>query len=490
MPVLFRIAVRNLVEHKAKTLIVGILIALGIAILVVGNSMLDTTTNGMEQYFTESYTGDLVISGDTSGQATIFGYQMNTGNEQLPTVPDYKQVYKHVNELPSVKHTASQVTGYALVQLGNEQQDFVSLWGVNPDDYWNFFNNIEIVEGKRLQEGKEGILLSEGTVKNYKKEYKVDIEPGYKLLLNSFGSSGFKIREVPVRGIFKPIHENQMMDRMAYIDVQSARSLMGMVVGSAEEIEIDEESTSLLSDESSNTDSMFGDSMVEDETEETGISESRQEDLLAILGDTSGREAASKPDSGAWHFIFLRLKDGTSVESMQQKINTYFTDNDISARAFTWEKASGMESFLTILRVGLNGAIAILAIVAIIIIMNTLVISVIDRTSEIGTMRALGAQKGFVFKLFTLETLTISIVFGLIGILLGSGIIGILNVLHIESENPFFLMMFGGPLLQTSLSVGAVSNSVLIILLVGFLASLYPVRVALKVQPIKAIHAE
>ena len=62
--------------------------------------------------------------------------------------------------------------------------------------------------------------------------------------------------------------------------------------------------------------------------------------------------------------------------------------------------------------------------VAVIIMMNTLVISVIERTGEIGTMRALGARKGFVWKMFLVETLTIAVVFGLIGTGLALGALG------------------------------------------------------------------
>ncbi len=64
------------------------------------------------------------------------------------------------------------------------------------------------------------------------------------------------------------------------------------------------------------------------------------------------------------------------------------------------------------IRIVFSVAILIVAIVAIIIIMNTLVISVIERTGEIGTMRALGAQKPFVWLMFLVETLTVTIVFG------------------------------------------------------------------------------
>ena len=97
-------------------------------------------------------------------------------------------------------------------------------------------------------------------------------------------------------------------------------------------------------------------------------------------------------------------------------------------------------------------AVLIVAIVAVIIIMNTLVISVIERTGEIGTMRALGAQKPFVWLMFLVETLTITVVFGMIGIALATGVVGVVNLIRIPAGNFFTQILFGGKVLQMAVS--------------------------------------
>ena len=96
------------------------------------------------------------------------------------------------------------------------------------------------------------------------------------------------------------------------------------------------------------------------------------------------------------------------------------------------------------MRVVFNIAIIIVAVVAVIIMMNTLVISVIERTGEIGTMRALGAKKGFVRRMFLVETLTIAVVFGLIGTALAFGVVGIIDLAHITATNAFLKILFAG----------------------------------------------
>ena len=122
--------------------------------------------------------------------------------------------------------------------------------------------------------------------------------------------------------------------------------------------------------------------------------------------------------------------------------------------------------------------------------MNTLVISVIERTGEIGTMRALGAQKGFVRKMFFIETLTIALVFGAIGTILALGAVGILNAVHIQATNAFLEILFAGKVLHTSVSLASVLSSLILMILVAVLAHLYPVSLALKIEPVRAMQTE
>ncbi|HPE90472.1 MAG TPA: hypothetical protein P5298_05715, partial [Spirochaetia bacterium] len=84
MPVTLRMAFRNLREHKAKSLIIGILLALGMLIMVLGNSFLDASKRGIETSFTQNYTGDVIITGVADGPVSLFGVQSVGGMEQTP----------------------------------------------------------------------------------------------------------------------------------------------------------------------------------------------------------------------------------------------------------------------------------------------------------------------------------------------------------------------------------------------------------------------
>ena len=63
MPVLIRIAFRNMWEHKAKSVIIGGLLGMGVLIMIVGNAMVDSAADGLRRGYIESYTGDVMVSG-------------------------------------------------------------------------------------------------------------------------------------------------------------------------------------------------------------------------------------------------------------------------------------------------------------------------------------------------------------------------------------------------------------------------------------------
>ena len=115
MGVIIRMAFRNLLEHKAKSLIVGILLALGVLILVVGNSFIDASAAGIRLTFTDSYTGDVFISGTSqNGKVSLFGVQSVGGLDATPNIPDYETVRAKIASIPGVKGVTSLATGFGM----------------------------------------------------------------------------------------------------------------------------------------------------------------------------------------------------------------------------------------------------------------------------------------------------------------------------------------------------------------------------------------
>jgi putative ABC transport system permease protein len=511
MSVLFRISRRNLMEHKAKTYIIGILIALGVVVLIVGNAFMDTATLGIQRAFIDNYTGHIMISGVADGKVSLFGVQSPGRMEETPTIPEFSRVFNHIQELDGVAAYSPQLTGFGIIGMPEvDGRAFTLMFGIEPESYRKLFDNVEIIEGRYLEQGETGVLMSTLQIERIKKEIAdeqdaevedVDVEfrAGDMLRVSSFGNAGFKIREVPIRGIFdfKLTSEGVGADMITYIDARTLRALQGLSVVTRDIRTLDSEETYLLQSEE-NIDAFFSEEeFTVEESDEVDLSEDA---LLSFLdepgGAAAGEGAAGKaPPSdrtgGPWQYILLKLEDPRDMNLFTAGLNMWFAREGIAAEAGTWEAAAGpFATTADVIRSVFNIAIIIIGIVAVIIMMNTLVISIIERTPEIGTMRALGAKKGFVWRMFLYETLSVTVVFGIAGIILALLIVLVLNIIGIPANNTFLKILFAGDELHPSVSPVSVVTSMGIILVIGFLSHLYPVSVALKIQPIRAIQAK
>ncbi len=130
-------------------------------------------------------------------------------------------------------------------------------------------------------------------------------------------------------------------------------------------------------------------------------------------------------------------------------------------------------------------AIASIAlVVASIGIMNTMLTSVMERTHDIGIMKAIGATNKDVMLIFIIEGILVSIVGGVFGILFG--VFGS----HAISAMMGRSGMGGGITLIPVITMTSVGLAVGVSILVGVLSSLYPAWKAARMSPIEAVRYE
>ena len=121
-------------------------------------------------------------------------------------------------------------------------------------------------------------------------------------------------------------------------------------------------------------------------------------------------------------------------------------------------------------------------LVCVVGIINAMLMSVTERSKEIGTMKCLGALDKFIVELFLLESLA----HGLIGSIAGA-IIGVLTMTVV------YLIQYGGLIFQIFPTVVIVKDVLFSILLGTFLAvvgALYPAYISAKMEPAEAIRRE
>jgi putative ABC transport system permease protein len=124
---------------------------------------------------------------------------------------------------------------------------------------------------------------------------------------------------------------------------------------------------------------------------------------------------------------------------------------------------------------------AIAIIVALIGVINTILMSVYERTSEIGIMKALGARRGSIFELIWLETVMICLTGGIVGSLaaiIGSGLVE--RAIKALAD----LGVSGSVVNITPAVIGyAVAGAIVL----GFFGGLYPAWRASSMRPVEAI---
>ena len=237
--VLIKIAFRNLQQHMTKTLIVGVLITLGIAILVVGNSFMDTVKDGIEKNYIENYTGNIFIAPAAVENPSLI---MSEGlMEEAPkTVPDFNLVQEYIESLPAVTGTTGQINGAATVKWGELGQGFMLMFGVSSQSYLDLFpNGVNIIDGEFLAEGEEGIVLSATVAGMLNDSAGGEIQPGDTILLTSVNAvSGTKIREVTVKGIHDYGDASFDLSMVCFIDENNLRVINGMLLNTAETINL------------------------------------------------------------------------------------------------------------------------------------------------------------------------------------------------------------------------------------------------------------
>ena len=154
-----------------------------------------------------------------------------------------------------------------------------------------------------------------------------------------------------------------------------------------------------------------------------------------------------------------------------------FEDDDeaftVSSQSVLEDTMSSITSILTIL---LGGIAAISLVVGGIGIMNIMLVTVTERTREIGIRKAIGASRGTILSQFLMEAVVLCMLGCALGIFLSWAILQTVTTV-VSSLNMTF-----------SLDGGVVLIAVAFCFVIGVVFGLYPANKAAKMKPIDALH--
>ena len=180
------------------------------------------------------------------------------------------------------------------------------------------------------------------------------------------------------------------------------------------------------------------------------------------------------------HFELIP-KDPDNTEALTKELNVYckkFYANNTkyTCSAYNMENmVSMMSSMLGVLSIAVAAIAAIALVVGGIGVMNIMLVSVTERTREIGTRMALGARSGAIRMQFIVESVIICLIGGIIGVAGGIG----LAALGVHLLNMKFVI-----------SVPTILISVAFSMLIGVFFGYYPAKKASQLDPIEALRYE
>ena len=185
------------------------------------------------------------------------------------------------------------------------------------------------------------------------------------------------------------------------------------------------------------------------------------------------------------------LKDPKKIPETMRAIEDAGRKAGIPLKAITWQKASGLiGQFVTMMRAVLYTAVLIIFVVALVIINNALVMATLERVREIGTLRAIGAQRRFILAMLVIEALVVGLIFGLAGAGAGAALVTFIGKIGIPAKNDIFYFFFSGPRLHPAIASANLIGALTIVMLVSALSGFYPAWLAMRVTPRQAMQSE
>lgn len=191
--------------------------------------------------------------------------------------------------------------------------------------------------------------------------------------------------------------------------------------------------------------------------------------------------AQSSSSNKNYQTVTIRANDDVDITEFTKELQTYLDklyirNKDYQATASNMESMlESMTSMTSTMALAISAIAGISLLVGGIGVMNIMLVSVTERTREIGTRKALGAKSSHIKMQFIVESMIICAIGGIIGIILGI-IIGIIGA----------KMMGNSPVVSPIVILGSFTFSMVIGIFFGY----YPAKKAAGLDPIEALRYE
>ncbi len=443
-----KIAVRNITRQKKRSILLGGAIAFGVMIITVIGSFTKGVTNTASANFTDMLGGQIYITGQ---ELTATGGQMSVIRDK--EVIDEALV--HAGVRIAEKTYRSRTIGEII--FGSMSAP-VSVEGVNWSDEPELIDGLDVKEGSASATmPADSIILPEYTAKD------IGVQVGETVLVRTSTVTGQQnVGEFEVRAITEA--DSMFSFSSAYVEKSFLNGLIGLDAENYQVLNISLVNPVTADAVTENLVSYLRSigRMEPEKEEETGIRgmRSRMMGMASLMG--GGSLFSSKvEDAQRWEgtrFNVLNLSD--MMEAVTSMVNVL---NTVSYVIFI-----------------------VLLVITMVGLLNTFRMVLIERTREIGTLRAIGMQRTEVRNIFLTEALVLALGGALAGLVIATILSAILGVIPFSADSP--LQLF---LIDDTFAFPIVPSNILMTLVIITLATLgaafLPARKAARLDPAVAL---
>lgn len=435
---------RNLLQSRRRTFILGAALAFVTVLFVLFQSLLAGATEGMIRSATTLSAGHLNVGGF---------YKLNV-SDASPVLIKAPEIRKVVEEgTPGLDFVIDRQRGWAKL-VSDTSSQLAGLTGIDPREERRLFQTLILAEESSYKEG--GSSERRGDLSRVGQDGTITLFASQAKRLSVGVGDDVVVTSQALRG--------------------AANSAQLTVVAVCEDL-------GLLSSWS------------------TFVSKQMVKDLYGLKDDTTGVVMVYLKDinqSEATMGVLRNLLDQRGYKLMDHESQPFFAKfQSVMSEDWTGQKLdvttwSDEVSFLVQIVNGIRFVgtllLTILLVIIVVGIINTMWISVRERTPEIGTLRAVGMQQHRVLAMFLAEAGILGLAAAAAGLVVGSVIALSLNGLGIKLKDALRFILVSDTL-HFSLTAGALVGSLALFTFVTALAALWPALRAARLQPVTAIQS-
>jgi putative ABC transport system permease protein len=426
-----RIAVLSLFEHRRRTLLLGAAVAAVTALLILLNGLSAGIRNTLVETATTLSTGHLNVG----------GFFKVTSSQAGPVVTEYAKVKEVVaRTLPEMAFSVERGRGWGKIVSDTSSQQ-AGIGGIDVATESAFRSVLRIKSGRLDDLAQPGtILLFDAQSK------KLKVGVGDAVTISAQTTRGVA-NTIDCRVVAVAEDVGLLSQWNVFVPNESLRQLYQLRSDVTGAIQIH---------------------LKREYQEQLGPLAAR---LRTGLEQAGYRLMEPDPRPFWMKFETVAREDWTG-----QKLDVTSWEDELSFMMWTLQALNGLSAVLMVI------------LVAIVItgIMNTMWIAIRERTREIGTLRAIGMQRGSVVRMFLGESFALGALGALAGALLGFGIAAALNAARIQVPLSVQLFLMTDTL-RLSVVPRALVGAVILISCVTGVAALYPALRASRLKPVDAM---